>query len=197
MKPVIGYILLLVGGMFITWGINSFFISPLICMLYVVIGTAIIFGLDALIAWLLHMLPEKYFNYKKRIFLVSEREKKFYEKLGIRKWKDKVPEMGQVCDFKKNKIASTEQKYIEKFLAETCYAEIIHISMILIGFLIIPIIYFFNAGYFWNFSFPLIIINIYLNLPPILIQRYTRPKLIKLKERELRKQTAENTVTPE
>lgn len=188
MKPVVGYLLILFGGLFITWVINSFFLSPLIAMAFVLGGAAVIFALDAFIAWVLHLLPEKYFDYKKKIFQVRSREKKFYEKIGIRAWKDKIPEMGQLCDFHKDKIASTEQKYIHKFLVETCYAEVIHVAMILIGLLIIPIIYFINPGYFWNFSFPLVIINTFLNLPPVLIQRYTRPKLLKLQERELRKQ---------
>lgn len=183
MKPLWGYVLLLVIGMFIIWGINSFFISPLIALLLTVGGVAIILALDAFIAWLIHTFPEKWFNHNKKIFRVNKRERKFYEKIGIRKWKDKVPEMGQLCDFKKDKIASTDKKYIEKFLAETGYAEIIHIAMILIGFLIIPI---FPLKYLLTFSVPLIFLNTFLNLPPVLIQRYTRPKLVALYERELR-----------
>lgn len=137
-------------------------------------GTVFLFAVEALVAWVLHAMPKKWFCWKKRIFKVSKFERKFLDKMQIKKWKDKVPEVGQVCDFKKNKINSFEEKYLKTFLIETCYAEVIHIAMLLCGFLVLIFVPFAE---FFNYSFWLILINALLNIPPILIQRYNRPKL--------------------
>ena len=140
----------------------------------VLFGALFIFLLDALIAWVIHCLPPEWFNHKNKIYTVSKKERKIYEKLGIKNWKDKVPEMGQLCNFKKDKLENLNEDYIKKFLTETCYAEIIHYGMLLIGLFVLFI---FPSNVFFSISLPLFFINAILQIPPIFIQRYNRPKL--------------------
>ena len=132
---------------------------------------SIIFILDAIIASIIHHLPRRMFDPFKKIYTISEKEKKILVFFGIRKWKDKIPEMGQLCDFKKDKLAKTEKEYLFTFLEETCYAEVIHIFMALIGFLDILI---WPHKDILNFTLPLALVNFFINLPPIFIQRYNR-----------------------
>ncbi len=183
------YLIFLFGSLFTLSAVNVAIGTPFWHTILCVFGGAVlIFLLDAWIAWILHALPEKWFSHKFKIFHVSKFERKFLEKIGTKKWKDKVPEMGQVCDFKKNKLGAIEENYITKFLTETCYAEVIHIFMALIGvgvLLVIPLSEFFNIS-LW-----LILINFVLNVPPILIQRYNRPKL----EIALKRAQRQNTKT--
>ncbi len=159
---------------------------------------AIIFGLDALIAWILHAMDSKYFDYNKKMFIVSKKEQKFLDILRVKDWKDHIPEMGQLCDFKKNHIYSYEPEYLNKFLVETVYAEVIHVGMALIGFLVIfiwpLIICIFTKSYDFSdilrFTLPMSLINVFLNLPPILIQRYNRPRLMVLYKYSIRHKKA-------
>lgn len=191
MKPVLSYVLILILSLLFCFGINILCgFSVISSFLYIFIGALFIFIFDAIIAFLLHLIPQKSINYNAKFFNVNKNERKFYEKIGIRKWKDKIPEMGQLCHFKKDKISSNELKYVDKFLVETCYAEIVHYGMIAVGLFIIIIIPF---EYVLNYSLPLVLINTFLNLPPILIQRYNRPKLLLLRQRIL-KQKSEKDV---
>ena len=51
---------------------------------------------------LIRLLPQNLWRYDKKPFLVSKKEVRFYEKLGIKKWKDKaVPELGASAGFSK------------------------------------------------------------------------------------------------
>lgn len=169
------YVSFLFLSLLIVTGANVLIGMPFWHSVFCVFGGAIfIFVVDAIIAWILHAMPEKWFDDNKRIFKVFRKERKFYEKIGIKNWKDKVPETGQVCNFKKNKIASFNSNYIKKFLIETCYAEVIHIAMLLIGLTVFFVIPFSES---LNYSLWLFLINAILNIPPVLIQRYNRPKL--------------------
>ncbi len=165
----LGISLLLVMGVNILAGAGIVY-----SILAVVLGTIFIFLLDALIAWVIHKMPAEWFCFKKKVFQVAKSERKFYEKIGIKNWKDKVPEMGQLCDFKKDKIQSFEPAYLNKFLTETCYAEVVHIGMLCIGLLIFLA---FPFDKMLGFALPLFLINAILQIPPIFIQRYNRPKL--------------------
>ena len=54
----------------------------------------IVFLIDALIALIIHKLPKKWFHYEKNFFYIYKWERKFYEKIKIKKWKDHIPELG-------------------------------------------------------------------------------------------------------
>ena len=62
----------------------------------------VLFLIDALLAWLIRKLPEKWFDSNNKHFDERKGERKFYEALGIKKWKDKIPELGGFTDFHKD-----------------------------------------------------------------------------------------------
>lgn len=180
---MLGYILFLVFSVLLTFAINGVYgsVTNEFTIWYALLGavgnTVIIFCLDVVISFIIHKLPPKWFNPNLKIFKVFKKEKRILEKIGVRKWKDLVPDMGCLCDFKKGKVESDDLNYLYKFLEESCYAEAIHIGMILCGFISIII---WPIDEVWNFTFPLAMVNLCLNLPPVLIQRYNRPRLLNL-----------------
>lgn len=141
------------------------------------------FGLDAIIALAVRFSPKKWFDPRLKIYKVASKEKYLYQKIGIKGWKDKIPELGKIAHFSKTKIESNETTYLLKFASETCYAEVMHVLSIIFTFL--PVIFAPTEARF-TFAFPIAVINLFLQIPPVLVQRYNRPKLLILYERSLR-----------
>lgn len=146
--------------------------------------------IDGLIATIARLLPKKCAQHDARVFVVSAKEKKFYEKMKIRKWKDHIPEIGHFTGFRKNKIADPKSvEYLDRFLLEACYGEIGHFFSVFFGFLVLllyPI-----ATVWMAISIPVAIINIFLNLPSLFVLRYNSYKLEILRVANLKKQARE------
>lgn len=142
---------------------------------------------DALTATLCRLLPGKCANPEKKVFNVSNKEKRFYEKLKIRKWKDLVPEIGQFTGFRKNQIVDPKSvEYLDRFLAEICYGEIGHIVSVFTGFLILWL--FPSTGFWISIALSVAVINALMNLPSLFILRYNSYKLKILRKNALKKQ---------
>lgn len=160
---------------------------------FTTLAVVAIVALDGLVAGVARMLPKKFADREKKIFHVSAKEKSFYEKLKIRKWKDRVPEIGHLTGFRKNKIADPKSvEYLDRFLLEACYGEIGHFSSCVLGFLILLL---FPVSKIWfAISVPVAIINVFLNLPSFFILRYTSYKLEILRKNLLKKQRRADAV---
>lgn len=150
------------------------------------LATAMIAILDGITAGCARSLPAKFADETKKIFIVSAKEKKFYEKLKIRKWKDKVPEIGHLTGFRKNKIDDPKSiEYLNRFLLESCYGQIGHFFSCIFGFIIFA--FFFISPIWWAVCIPVSVINIFLNLPSLIILRYNSYKLRILRDSNLKK----------
>ena len=104
------------------------------------IDILVVFIIDAIIAFVIRRLPEKWFVYKYKVFKIFKWERKFYEAIKIKKWKDKIPELGQLTNFKKNKVREPKNsEYLLRYLMECVYGETIHFLSIILGFLILLI----------------------------------------------------------
>lgn len=143
-------------------------IAPLFVLLFVFVLLGI---LDLILRF---CFPKSCWNYEKSYFSVSKKEIRFYEKLKIRKWKDRVPEWGKSAGFSKSNLQSLEVDYLEKFIFETCIGEILHLSAALLGF---TCLFIFPVKHYY-FVLPILITNFVLNLMPCLIQRYNRARLL-------------------
>ena len=143
--------------------------------------------LDGLTATVCRLLPAKFADHEKKFFQVSAKEKKFYEKLKIRKWKDLIPEIGQFTGFRKNKLVDPKSvAYLDRFLLECCYGQIGHISSLFSGFLIL---FLFPIADFWfAIAIPVAIVNAFMNLPSLFILRYNAYKLNILRKSTIKKQ---------
>ena len=144
-----------------------------VCTFY---AAALAIAIDAAIAlFIRRALPAKWFNHKKAVFKVSAGEKKFYELIKIRKWKDKIPEWGKFTGFSKNEIARPQDNaYLEKYFTELCYGEVIHFISAYAGFLV-PLLT--PHALLFTLSLPVAIVNMFCNLPSYCILRYNSYKL--------------------
>ena len=146
--------------------------------------------IDGIVASVCRLSPAKWYNHQSKIYTVSRKEKNFYEKLKIRKWKDRIPEIGHFTGFRKNKLDDpTSLEYVERFLLESCYGEAGHFISCFLGFLIMIPFSFLPRGW-WLISMLVAIVNVLLNVPSIFVLRYNSYKLEVLYRRNLKRQTA-------
>ena len=160
------------------------------------LATAAVILVDALTATICRLLPAKCANPEKKIFQVSAKEKKFYEKLKIRKWKDRVPEIGQFTGFRKNKIVDPKSvEYLDRFLLEACYGEIGHIVSCITSYLILLLFPLYKLWF--AVAIPVATVSLLLNLPSFCILRYNSYKLRVLRDSNLKKQRRQQSATQE
>lgn len=120
-------------------------------------------------------LPERMFSSEKKFFQVSKREQRFYEKIGIKSWKDKVWELGGLGGFRKNKLKDAgSSTYLHRFIIESNRGLAGHVINIFTGFLVILIL---PLKYAWRIGFPVACVGALLNILPSLVLRYNLPKL--------------------
>ena len=131
-------------------------------------------------------IPKSWIVPQKGIFkcFPSEKDGKLYERVGIKKWQKKVPDMSRILPFMmppKN-LMGDYQGRLPTMILETCKAELTHSLMCLVG---LPVLWFMpGAG---GVAVYLLYVVVF-NLPYILIQRYNRPRLIRLYEKQKRKE---------
>ena len=159
---------------------------------YVVIATvwctALQFALDGGLAILIKKMPDRYFGVENPRYRVSDRERRWYKKLRVRKWKDKVWELGGIGGFsKKNLLAPDDPKYVEKFIIECNKGVLTHRLSYPIGFLAMLTL---KGVCAFSIALPVAIVNLFLNILPTLALRYNTPMLKSVLKRLQRKEQA-------
>lgn len=156
-----------------------------IVVLLVILSVAFQFGIDAIFAIVINkLLPNKWFKPNTGIFKVSKKEQHFYEKIAIKKWKDKVWELGGLGGFSKAKIDDpTNPEYFEQFLVESNKGIFVHIVGMIAGFAVMLLLPYPINIYI---GLPVACVNLILNTLPILILRYNTPKLLVAQKRAIR-----------
>ena len=164
-------------------------VSPWFFVIAVLVSTIYQVAVDGLFALLCNQIPPKWVKDKK-FFDVSKKEQRFYEKLGVRAWKDKSLELGGLGGFSKAKIDDPNNpEYIERFLIESYKGEIDHIVGMIVGF---SVIFIFPLKFAWFVGVPVAIVNAVINYMSVMILRYNTPKLKTLHKRALRNQELQN-----
>ena len=149
--------------------------SSLTTFLLIIGVTAYQFAIDGLFAMVIHWFPNKWFEIDNKFYLVSNKERKFYEKIKIRQWKDKIWELGSLGGFSKKSLkSSTDKNYIKQFIIESNKGVLTHIIGCIAGF---TALFVFPSGCLFNIALPICIVNLILNLPSLFILRYNTPKL--------------------
>lgn len=139
-------------------------------------------------------IPSSWFHHNRHPFRAWrwEREGRIYERIGIRKWKDRLPDMSRIVGYmvpKRVGIAPRAET-VWRLVKETCRAEAVHWGLCILA----PIVRLFWSNAIGWICAALIVLG---NLPFILIQRYNRPMLValaaRLDAREERKRRHENS----
>lgn len=133
-------------------------------------------------------LPRAHFDPQRFPYRSADWENggKVYEKLGIKHWKDRLPDMSKIMpDMVKKKMSAVKSQGMDVLIAETCVAECVHWALILLS---LGIFFFWRGAWavvFW------LVYNLLGNLPFIIIQRYNRPRLVMLEQRRKRRAAKE------
>ncbi len=190
---IISAIFIILGNTLVNSSVMD--ISMLEISLLTILTIILMVAIDAVVAILLHEFPKLFFKefmdktwfYKAETFPFKtyKFERDLYEKFGIKKWKDLLPnKMGMRKDKLEDK---NDTKYLNMFLIENCRAEFMHLLSMFFGFA--PL--FFLSTKYITITLPVMIVNMILQFLPVLVQRYNRPKIMILIKRAKRNQTQE------
>ena len=177
--------------MYMVIGCWSSFAVAVICFFFRDISAVYSIGVTALTffthfmlrfiaAFIVNLFPEKCFDYRKKRFQPKKWERSLYKALGVRKLKGRVPTYDPAqFDF--------ELLSVEQIIYNGCHAETVHLLIALMSFL--PLLYTLIFG-----SFPVFLITSLLaagfDLVFVVVQRYNRPRLLKLLNRKNNTQEA-------
>ena len=188
------YLIIILSAMTLIILVNVL-LNPILYNLYfwyivlaVVLTTISVIAVSGFVATLVRqVMPEKWFN--EMDIKVSKKEMRFYEKLGVKKWKDLVPELGIFTGFRKNKIANPKSiEYVDRYILEINYGIYVHFVSIFASFLIVFI---YPLKYSLMFGIPVAIVSVILHLMPLFTLRYNLPKLKAIKKMLINKKLKE------
>ena len=118
--------------------------------------------------------PRKWFHADRYPFRQCkwERKGRIYIRLGIRKWKDRVPDMSKLLPFlyRKKVTRQRSEENMQRLIQETCVAELVHVLLCVAALWVIRL---------WPGKGGWILWLCYCvgNVPFIMIQRFNRPRL--------------------
>ena len=116
-----------------------------------------------------------------------EKDGKFYKRMRIKRWKTHLPDMSRIMrDMLPKKVTfDAGSENINALIKETCVAECVHYWLCV-----------FSVGIYliWKNYVGVILALVFVvcNIPFIMIQRYNRPHLIKLRNKLLKREEREN-----
>lgn len=135
-------------------------------------------------------LPRRWFRYNAAPWRAFrwEREGKIYRRVGIERWKDRLPDASRHAGdmVRKRLEGDRSAEHLLRLVRETCVAECIHWLLWLVSPVLLAVM---------KKPWSLVMTALYglSNLPFILIQRYNRPRLARLYERTAAREKAKQT----
>ena len=136
------------------------------------------------------LVPKEWFDYTRfpyRTF-AFERNGKLYEALRVSRWQSRVPDMSRLFPKlmpPKKMPARPDEQTLLIMIRETCAAEATHKRLMLAGHGVLVL---------WPCVWGVLLYRVYAilgNLIFIIIQRYNRPRLVRLYERKRAKRSNE------
>lgn len=141
-------------------------------------------GWSVLCGYVVHRLPVEHFETGGPLTRLRsfERSGRFYERwFRVRRWKDLVPEAGGlfVGGFDKKHLRSRDPAYLDRFLTETRRAEVTHWAVMVLS----PLFVLWNPAWL---AAVMVAYGVGANLPCVIIQRFNRARLERLRRRAAR-----------
>lgn len=132
------------------------------------------FCMRLLVGWMFNTALKNHVDYRRRWFQVSEAEFAFYKKIGVKKWKHKMPTY--------DKDAFDKRKHSWDEIAQAmCQAELVHEVIVLLSF--VPLVF-----AVWFGDLPVFVVTSVLaagvDLVFVIMQRFNRLRIIKFIEKE-------------
>lgn len=121
------------------------------------------------------ILPKKWIRGDSFPFRTYDIEDRFYRFVRVRLWQNKLPDMSRLFPalMPPKNLSGSYRDRLPVMIRETCVAEITHILLAILGFRCMAL---------WQGAGGVILSLLFCigNLPFVMIQRYNRPKLIRL-----------------
>ena len=124
------------------------------------------------------LLPYRWFDAERFPYRAAAWEDggRFYARLGLPRWQKKLPDMSRIFSAIMPAKAMTDKspEGLATMISETCIAEFTHAALAVLGF---------GGLFFWHSGWGIALTAVYVlgNVPFVLIQRYNRPRLQRLK----------------
>ena len=120
------------------------------------------------------IFKETHFPFKSYLF---ERDGRVYEKLYIKKWQNRVPDMSRIFPnlIPRKQLRGTDPVYLTEMIQEACIAEWTHLLLCIAGL---------QCIWLWPGIGGKVIsvLNILGNMVFVVIQRYNRPRFMNLRK---------------
>ena len=120
----------------------------------------------------------------------AERDGRIYERLRIRRWKDRMPELGDAFrgGVSKRALPSGASADLRRLVAETRRAELVHWAIPAV----VPVFALWNPA---GLMAAMVAYAVVANLPCLVVQRYNRGRLLRVLARRERR-SVRRTVAP-
>lgn len=152
--------------------LNYRFKSTVFLSLAITFGTIFYhFIMRLLVGLFFEKCVKRTWNYNSKWFSEKKFEKVFYEKIKIKKWKSKMPTY-YPADF------SLKKHTADEIIQCTCGSEAVHEAIVLLSF--VPLFFAIPFGEFFVFLITSLVAAEF-DMIFVMMQRYNRPRLIKLK----------------
>lgn len=132
------------------------------------------------------LMPRKLFNENMKIYKVGKIKNKICDITRVKSWKEKLPVGGRVAGFRLNKIEANIE-YLDRYVYESCFADWLHFVIVvwsLLSMLILP------RHLFFNMAFPIAMLFAFQNITSVIIQWYTRPRVIRIRDNLINREKA-------
>jgi len=131
------------------------------------------FSMRLLVGLVVDCIMQNKADYRKAWYRQRSWEDRLYKALGVKKWKGRFPTYDpSLFDSKKHTL--------DEIVQATCQAEVVHEIIIILSFL--PLLGTIPFGSFWVFAVTSLLSACF-DLIFVIMQRFNRPRLIRLLER--------------
>ena len=132
------------------------------------------FGMRLLVGTIIDKWLNNKVDYNRKWFQPRSFEEKLYQRLRVKKWKDRMPTYVPGT-------FSTKEHTMEDIAQAMCQAEIVHEVIIVLSF--VPLVLVPIFGEFWVF-FITSLLSAAFDLMFVMMQRYNRPRIVKIIKRK-------------
>ena len=135
------------------------------------------------------LLPKRWFSAECFPFRSQPWEEKLYRLLRVKQWQNKLPDMSRIFPklMPAKRLTPQTMTDLPRMIEETCVAELIHWLLWLVSPVLLVVMK-------KPWSIVMTVLYGLSNLPFILIQRYNRPRLLRLYERMAQREQLKKTI---
>lgn len=134
------------------------------------------FWMRLLVGYVVNGIFHNQIDYNQKWFREKKFEKRLYEILHVKKWKDRMPTFApEMLDIKVHTW--------EEIAGAMCQSEMVHVIIVVLSF--VPILATLLWGSFWVFLITSIVAAC-MDSAFVIMQRYNRPRIIRMIERSRR-----------